>query len=122
MVIDRLRNVPGSGVSAEESGGTYQFNDTDIAFLFPNRTILRDRSAVTISRCIVEPPVLCTVDNRRLRTPACGSAPDSGLRIYSSDSGLRISSGLRPADSLLELIAVSEVRRLIRSPQFEIRS
>lgn len=39
VVIDRLRNVPGSGVSAEESGGTYQFNDTDIAFLFPNRVI-----------------------------------------------------------------------------------
>ena len=39
VVVDRLRNVPGSGVSAEESGGTYQFNDTDVALLFPNRVI-----------------------------------------------------------------------------------
>ena len=39
VVVDRLRNVPGSGVTAEESGGTYQFNDTDLALLFPNRVI-----------------------------------------------------------------------------------
>lgn len=40
VMIDRLRNAPvAGGVTAEESGGTYQFNDTDIAFLFPNRVV-----------------------------------------------------------------------------------
>ena len=40
VIIDRLRNAPvPGGVTAEESGGTYQFNDTDIAFLFPNRVV-----------------------------------------------------------------------------------
>ena len=39
VVIDRLRNVPVVGAISEESGGTYQFNDTDIAFLFPNRVV-----------------------------------------------------------------------------------
>ncbi|MEO8578304.1 MAG: hypothetical protein ABI556_16460 [Gemmatimonadales bacterium] len=39
VLIDRLRNVPGPGVSAEESGGTYQFSDTDIALIFQNRVI-----------------------------------------------------------------------------------
>jgi len=39
VIIDRLRNVPAVGVISEESGGTYQFNDTDIAFLFPNRVV-----------------------------------------------------------------------------------
>ena len=58
VVIDRLRNVPGLRCECGGKRGTYQFNDTDIAFLFPNQVITGSISGGDLRT--VEPPEVCT--------------------------------------------------------------